>query len=832
VPETVTYGEVIDVYADVIPEPYQRSRGMGPAAHELAGSRHPNGGSEHDFRTPAETFPPILRPTAWAGSCLSRKELEARVRALPATAVSRSLQEHYVGAALVLDWLEGFGGESWQQRWRASGADNASEWLAPFGSSQHRRTLVTRGVGELILLDAIRPSYSWLYRFRNGKLFARFRNLRDPEGFARLDPICELTDRLIDQDRSLAYIQLSRILAHNGGRLADITLADCVEAYRAQVGYSSRQHSLWYLLLVQAGILPAGGPPSIWAASRRGQLGVEELVDGYRVECRAIRDLFVDYLRERQAGMDYTSVRSLNTMLVLLFWRDLELHEPGIDSLRLSDETARAWKQRLRTVRYGNHRLGELREDPNRILLAVRAFYADLAQWALEEPVRWGRWAAPNPISNRDLVGQNKAKPRARARMHQRIRDLAPVLPALVVAAETRKKAGEELLAAASAARPDEVFEAAGQRLRRLAYKTDPAAGGTGRPGVVYATPPEGGARRNLTLEDEKTFWSWAIVEVLRHTGVRIEEMLELTHRSLAAYALPTTGEVIPLLQITPSKTDRERLLVVSPELAEVLAAIIHRVRAGKAQLPLLRRYDGAERLHSPPLPFLFQRPWGLANICFNPLRVKELLDATATAAGITGADGRPVRFTPHDFRRIFATEAVANGLPVHIAAKLLGHQTLATTQTYVAVYDNQVIDHHRAFIARRRATRPSVEYREPTDAEWDEFLGHFERRKVELGTCGRAYGTPCAHEHACIRCPVLRPDPAQAARLAEIIDNLQARVAEAHHNGWLGEVEGLEASLAAARQKQSAMQRNANCGPAPVVLRRALASTADQQDN
>jgi len=66
-----------------------------------------------------------------------------------------------------------------------------------------------------------------------------------------------------------------------------------------------------------------------------------------------------------------------------------------------------------------------------------------------------------------------------------------------------------------------------------------------------------------------------------------------------------------------------------------------------------------------------------------------------------------------------------------------------------LVVYDQDVIDHHRAFIARRRALRPSEEYRQPTEAEWDEFLGHFEKRKVELGVCGRAYGTPCQHEHA-----------------------------------------------------------------------------------
>ena len=114
---------------------------------------------------------------------------------------------------------------------------------------------------------------------------------------------------------------------------------------------------------------------------------------------------------------------------------------------------------------------------------------------------------------------------------------------------------------------------------------------------------------------------------------------------------------------------------------------------------------------------------------------------------------------------------------------------------------------------------RPGEEYREPTDEEWEEFLGHFERRKVELGVCGRAYGTPCEHEHACLRCPLLRPDRAQAARLTEIIDNLNARLAEAHERGWLGEVEGLEATIAAAHQKLATMRRSSTVRMLPTPL-------------
>jgi len=84
-----------------------------------------------------------------------------------------------------------------------------------------------------------------------------------------------------------------------------------------------------------------------------------------------------------------------------------------------------------------------------------------------------------------------------------------------------------------------------------------------GQSGRIFATDLATGKRRDLTHEEQAALWSWATVEVLRHTGIRIEEMLELTHHSFIAYTLPTTGEVVPMLQVAPSKTDAERLLLV-----------------------------------------------------------------------------------------------------------------------------------------------------------------------------------------------------------------------------------------------------------------------------
>jgi hypothetical protein len=123
------------------------------------------------------------------------------------------------------------------------------------------------------------------------------------------------------------------------------------------------------------------------------------------------------------------------------------------------------------------------------------------------------------------------------------------------------------------------------------------------------------------------------------------------------------------------------------------------------------------------------------------------------------------------------------------------GHRDINTRMGYKAVYPEKVINGHRAFISRRRALRPQPGIPHPTDAGWEEFLGHFERRRVALGDCGRAYGTSCIPEHSCIRCSLLRPDPAQRPRLAGIRDNLRDRITEARQHAGTGHAEGLKVS-------------------------------------
>jgi len=353
----------------------------------------------------------------------------------------------------------------------------------------------------------------------------------------------------------------------------------------------------------------AGGkdtPAAIEMFSGHGQPTCEQLIDRYRIACHLVRDVLVDYLRERQTSVDFSSLQRFAYLLGKLFWADLEAHHPGIDSLTLPRDVAAAWKQRVMTrTRSTTSSAGEQvrlttpRLDGRSALSAVRAFYLDIAEWADDDPARWGPWAVRCPVSASD-VSHKKDRSRRKARMDQRTRERLPVLPALASWVETERARTADLLAAAERSDPGELFTTAGTTLRRTIMKTE----STGR---VWAEHPDGGPRRNLSFEEHRGFWAWAMVEVLRHTGVRIEELTELSHHSLIQYRLPDTGELIPLLQITPSKTDAERLLVISPELADVLSTIVARIRGGQPHVSLVVSYDKNERVYNPPMPLLFQ---------------------------------------------------------------------------------------------------------------------------------------------------------------------------------------------------------------------------------
>lgn len=794
-------------------------------------SRIPVGASLRGLEVAAlnETFPPRRTPFTWPETQASRDVVLERLQRPPfARGRGSTDTARMVGARLILAWLETFPGDTWQQRWEASpAAADYVGWTAhvvAWGRSNGRKPHSNPLFSGMLLLncaDVFRPAPHWLVKNPTIYLRPEMEITRDPDGFAKLAESVSAGE-LATRNGTRALKVIAQVLAAKGGFVEDITAGDLLEMVQVTSRNITSSVRLAYKWLRDRGQFPPEAPSTLKHVTvRAGQVGPAELVDRYHLRCKPVRNLIVAYLAERQPAVDYTTLRLLSYHLACLFWADLEQNHPDIESLRLSPDMRDAWKARLavKTVRRRQpdgmiYEATTPRHSAPSVHMSVRAFYLDIAQWAFDEPERWGPWIAPSPVSEADCATKKRGQEQ-KARSDQRTRERMPALPVLVRTAERRLKEAKVRLDAVDSAPMGSTVTVLGETfiLPRRSDRVD------GRPGHVRDLS---GKQRHPRSEERIAFIAWATIEIMRHTGIRIEELLEIGHHSIISYKLPSTGEIVPLLQIAPSKTDKERLLLINPELADVLSAVITRVRKPDGTILSIPVYDMHEKVWNDPRPVLYQ--WaasgegGESNAISNN-SVRKAVNETLTASGLLDKSGRPLRVQLHDFRRIFITDAILNGLPPHIAQVIAGHDSINTTMGYAAIYPEDAIEAHRSFIARRRRTRPAEEYRAVTPEEWDEFLGHFERRKLALGSCGRAYGSDCAHEHACVRCPVLIVGPEEEPRLMEIRDNLSARIAEAENEGWLGEVEQLSVSLSAAEEKIEQIDTQRKRKESPIFL-------------
>ena len=670
------------------------------------------------------------------------------------------------GTGWLLAYLGQFPGRTWQDRWIASRLEDAG----PAGIkaivcrargielTAARIYRVTAGLGALLALDVVRPGLGYMLGLRLSKLLPQLITWRHDPGGDVLQAAPASA-----QSRSHASGALGRLLVLTGRPVASLTGED-VLAYRTAVLQCRTQtvglEHLWSCLQRRGQV-----NGTLRQALRPGQKTVTQLVGNYPIRSSRVRGLLIAYLTERSLSVDYSTLRALVQNLCHLYWLAVESIAPGIDTIDLPPEVAAAWKQQLRWRQLpGGQRVP--RRNAMNVLMAVRGFYADLLQLAYDDPARWAQWPCAAPVSASEVKRYHKWRSQLRSEMHERTRVRTVKITDLADAAERRYQQARTLYDTAHGLPHGGHATIAGTTYVRV----DAAAHPLAHPRLTTITPggslPPG--RLDVVQDEEDAFWGLAIVEVLRHTGIRVEEMLELTQLDVHEYDHrdPAVGKVL-LLHVNPSKLDQERMVVIAPELAAVLASITRRIRhatrSAQTALPSVVLYDYAECQNSEPLPFFFQRTAGKGfKGTTRPITkgyVSRVLARVCTAAGLTSPDGTAIAFTAHDFRRIFATDALAAGLPPHIIQKLMGHASITTTQDYAAIFPDDVIRAHRAFNENRRRLRPAEEYRDVTETEWSEFEDHFTRRKIAIGDCMRAYGTNCVHEYACEQCELARPE-------------------------------------------------------------------------
>lgn len=143
-----------------------------------------------------------------------------------------------------------------------------------------------------------------------------------------------------------------------------------------------------------------------------------------------------------------------------------------------------------------------------------------------------------------------------------------------------------------------------------------------------------------------------AMILVLYRTGIRVGELLGLDPRDVDLE--------LGRLAIMEAKGGKSRVVPLDDYAQRTLADWLER----------------REQLHPRPDSPLFCTSSGEAIL---PSYVRTMLKRLARFAGIEK------RVHPHGFRHTFATEIANEGLPLNQLRDLLGHESLNTTNTYVA---------------------------------------------------------------------------------------------------------------------------------------------------
>ncbi len=501
--------------------------------------------------------------------------------------------------------------------------------------------IAVEGVRTLVVSRVILPGLPFFSRSKT-KAYRQIIEQQDIVLVTQMNAYAEET-KISSRRLRDAWAVIAKLMLHTGKDLPDLAAEDIFALrahYHAHHDKPAPGLGPTWMLLAGVDILPKGS--SLRAALRRGQRSVPYLVDRYGISAGPVRDLLVRYLEERKTSVDYTTLKSLARMLAGNFWTDLERHHPelaGTDSLALPKELVTAWEERLAVI-VSPDGTSRPRADFLDVLMTVRSFYLDVRDWALHD-ASLAPWVVASPITRADVAGNAKRRLSHQARIHQRIRERVPLVPKMPARLEQERRDAEHTLTLAKQTPVGDTFPFAGLTYRRNATRARP---GRGLPAeLAYdVVCLETDAHLSVGRVEEDAFWTWAVIETLRHTALRIEELLELTHLALVSHRLSTTGELVPLLQIVPSKTNEERLLLVTPEFASVLASVISRLRyRDDGTVPLVARYDNYEATGPLP-PHLFQREYGSGPAVMSPTTVRDMLRGVSRRMELTDHAGNP----------------------------------------------------------------------------------------------------------------------------------------------------------------------------------------------
>ena len=260
---------------------------------------------------------------------------------------------------------------------------------------------------------------------------------------------------------------------------------------------------------------------------------------------------------------------------------------------------------------------------------------------------------------------------------------------------------------------------------------------------------------------------------LLRGAGLRLGELLDLELGGVVDYGPAGTWLKVPL-----GKLGTERSVPLDPD---TLAA-----------LDEWATVRGQQRAHPHPrtgrvTDFLFSE----RGQRLGPWRIRSGLDQAVADAGLTGADGEPLRVVPHQLRHTYATTLVNAGMSLQALMALLGHVTAEMTLRYATLASPTLRAAYDEAIGKARPRLPLIVNDRPVlPSKVDWLRGEMLKTRVAHGYCSRHLAADaCPYANICEHCDNYVPAPEFTPAIQDQLADVQTLRDDAEHRGWTSEV-------------------------------------------
>jgi len=290
------------------------------------------------------------------------------------------------------------------------------------------------------------------------------------------------------------------------------------------------------------------------------------------------------------------------------------------------------------------------------------------------------------------------------------------------------------------------------------------------------ALPPDHDAALMAAVADLDDALCRTGLQLLRATGMRVGELLDLELDCLLDFADHGTWLRVPL-----GKLATERTVPLDPETLVVLDAWT--AQRGWQRPIHHPRFDR-------PADFLFlergRRP--------TAFRLRQGLKRAVATAGLLGPNGAPLHVTPHTLRHTYGTSLINGGIGLPALMALLGHVTPEMTLRYAKLASPTVRAAYETAMAKVRVGRllpiSPTGTAPPTPDRVSWLRSEMLKTRVAHGYCSRSHiAGACPYANICEQCDNYQPAPEFIPALQAQLVDVTALRDDAHTRGWDSEV-------------------------------------------